>query len=116
MDINDNVKDSIVKLAKVLKDGGRIAIFPEGTRTKDGDVAEFKPTFAILAKEMNAPVIPVRISGAFENIQTGKTLPKFGSHIRVDYLPPMTPKDTQTYEDFAAEVRAAIVSPTTPTK
>ncbi len=116
MDINDNVKDSIVKLAKVLKDGGRIAIFPEGTRTKDGDVAEFKPTFAILAKEMNAPVIPVRISGAFENIQTGKTLPKFGSHIRVDYLPPMTPKDTQTYEDFAADVRAAIASPTTPTK
>ena len=52
MDINDNVSESIRKLAQALRDGNRVVIFPEGTRTKDGLVAEFRPTFAILAKEM----------------------------------------------------------------
>ncbi len=108
MDINENVKDSICKLAKALKDGNRIVIFPEGTRTKDGDIAEFKTTFAIIAKEMNIPVIPVCISGAFENIKAGKTFPKFGANIKVEYLEKMLPKVEESYAEFSERVRKAI--------
>ena len=108
MDINDNVRDSICKLAKALKDGNRIVIFPEGTRTKDGDIAEFKTTFAIIAKEMNIPVVPVCISGAFESIKTGKTFPKFGANIRVEYLEKMLPKVEESYAEFAERVRKVI--------
>lgn len=50
MDINDNVSEAIRKLAQALREGNRVVIFPEGTRTKDGTVAEFKQSFAILAK------------------------------------------------------------------
>lgn len=108
MDINDNVKDSIMKLAKALLLGNRIAIFPEGTRTKDGEIAEFKQTFAILAKETKTPVVPVCISGAYENIPAGKTLPKFGSRISVKYLKEMVPEDGESYQAFADRVRAEI--------
>ncbi|MBO5255685.1 MAG: 1-acyl-sn-glycerol-3-phosphate acyltransferase, partial [Opitutales bacterium] len=108
MDINDNVKNSIGKLAKALKEDNSVVIFPEGTRTKDGDIAEFKSTFAIISKEMKIPVIPVCISGAFENIKVGKTLPAFGSKIKVQFLRQMLPEETDTYESFANKVRNEI--------
>ncbi len=108
MDINENVKSSIGKLAKALKEGNRVVIFPEGTRTKDGDIAEFKSTFAIIAKEMKIPVIPVCISGAFEKIKVGKTMPKFGSKIKVQFLKQMLPDATESYENFAERVREEI--------
>ena len=97
-----------MKLAKALLLGNRIAIFPEGTRTKDGEIAEFKQTFAILAKETKTPVVPVCISGAYENIPAGKTLPKFGSRISVKYLKEMVPEDGESYQAFADRVRAEI--------
>ncbi len=108
MDINENVKSSIGKLAKALKEGNRVVIFPEGTRTKDGNIAEFKSTFAIIAKEMKIPVIPVCISGAFEKIKNGKTLPKFGSKIKIHFLKQMLPHATESYENFASRVREEI--------
>ena len=38
----------------------------------DGKMIAFKKTFAILSKELNVPVVPVRISGAFEALPRGK--------------------------------------------
>ncbi len=105
MDINDNVSEAIRKLAEVLREGGRIVIFPEGTRTKDGTMGDFKQTFAILAKEMNVQVIPVAISGAFEAVKENATIPNFGSKIVLEYLPAISPKDDESYSDFALRVK-----------
>lgn len=105
MDINDNVSEAIRKLAQALRGGNKVVIFPEGTRTKDGAVAEFKQSFAILAKEMNAQVVPVAISGAFEAVKSNATLPTFGAKIKVRYLPPTTVWENESYADFAARVR-----------
>ena len=64
IDINSGLKESIQKLAEVLKKGKNIMIFPEGTRSVDGSLGNFKKLFAILSKELNVPVIPVTINGA----------------------------------------------------
>ncbi|MBO6060059.1 MAG: 1-acyl-sn-glycerol-3-phosphate acyltransferase, partial [Bacteroidaceae bacterium] len=63
---HQNLKDSILRMAKVLRQGKNLVIFPEGARTHDGKMQEFKKTFAILSKELNVPILPVRIEGAFE--------------------------------------------------
>ena len=115
MDINDNVSESIRKLAQALREGNRVVIFPEGTRTKDGLVAEFRPTFAILAKEMGVAVVPVAINGAYAAITPGSTFPKRGAKITVSYLPPMSPAEGESYEDFSkrvqTEVEKAVIVP-----
>ncbi len=108
MDINDNVSESIRKLAQALRSGYKVVIFPEGTRTKDGQIAEFKQSFAILAKEMNVPVVPVAISGAYEAIKPNCTLPSFGSKIKISYLPEMRISENETYEEFSTRVRDAV--------
>lgn len=102
-----NLKDSILKMAEVLKQGSSILIFPEGHRTHDGEVDTFKKTFAILSKELNVPVIPVRITGAYEALSRHDKFLK-PHRIEVEYLTPMLPTADQDYDDFAAAVQQAI--------
>lgn len=102
-----NLKDSIFKLGEVLKEGKSIVIFPEGRRTHTGKVGEFKKTFAILSRELNVPIIPVVIKGAFESLPRTKSMPN--SHpISVEYLPAVQPFSNQNYEEIAKEVKQAI--------
>lgn len=93
MDINNDLKESIQKLAEVLKSGKKIILFPEGTRTKTGELGEFKKTFAILSRELNVPIVPVAITGAFKAFPIGSKIPRPGTHIKVNFLQPINPQD-----------------------
>ena len=66
IDINKNIRKSVEEIVGYLKGGKSIVIFPEGARTKDGKVAQFKKVFAIIAKELNVDVQCLGIKGAFE--------------------------------------------------
>ena len=103
-----NLKNSILKLGEVLKRGKNIVIFPEGRRTDDGKVGEFKKTFAILSKELQVPILPVRISGAFEALPRGRKFPNTHK-ITVEYLKPVMPSSDETYDEISEKVKEAIV-------
>jgi len=49
-----------------LNEGFGLVLYPEGTRTIDGRIAEMKPGFGLLARKANVPIIPSVIDGAFE--------------------------------------------------
>jgi long-chain acyl-CoA synthetase len=91
MDLTKELKESIHKMAEVVKLGKKILIFPEGTRTTNGQLGDFKKTYAILSTELNIPIVPVAISGAFEAMSSGKKKIKSGSRIVVEFLPPVAP-------------------------
>ncbi len=64
---------------RTLKDGGIFAIFPTGTRVKEGDGADAKAGVALIASKSGAPVIPVAIRGGYRlfhrvTIHIGKPL------------------------------------------
>jgi len=50
-----------------LKDNFGLVLYPEGTRTSDGKIAEIKPGFCLLARRANVPIIPSVIDGGFES-------------------------------------------------
>lgn len=102
-----NLRNSILKLGKVLNMGKNIVIFPEGRRTDDGKVGEFKKTFAILSKELQVPIVPVRILGAYEALPRGKKFPN-NHKITIEYLKPIMPLQDESYEQVAERVRSAI--------
>ena len=104
---NRNLKNSILKLSKVLRQGKSIMIFPEGTRTFSGEMGDFKKTFAILAKELNVPIIPVRITGAYRMLKRGTRFIQ-PCHIQVEYLPEVRPNETLTYDEIAQIVKSRI--------
>ena len=93
VEVGRDVQLSLQMMAQALRDGGNLLIFPEGTRSQDGQLGDFKTTFAALALELQVPVIPVAISGAFRALPRGKRLPRFWTGIRVRFLPALAASD-----------------------
>lgn len=56
---------SLKKAASLLQSGTSIVVFPEGTRSPDGQVKEFKGGAFLLALKSRAPIVPVSISGTY---------------------------------------------------
>jgi len=56
---------SLKKAASLLKSGISIVVFPEGTRSADGQVKEFKRGAFLLGLQSQAPIVPVAISGTY---------------------------------------------------
>jgi len=92
MDVNRDLQGSIRKMASVLKQGGNIIIFPEGTRSRDGKLNRFKKTFAILSVELNVPVVPVAIKGALKALPKDSAFLRAGTEVCVKFLPAVSPE------------------------
>jgi 1-acyl-sn-glycerol-3-phosphate acyltransferase len=53
-------------VVKLLKEGHRTVIFPEGTRSLNGKIQQARPGIGMIIAKTLAPVVPVRIFGSFE--------------------------------------------------
>ncbi len=68
---------SILRVLRTVKEGGRILIFPEGSRTPDGEIHEAMPGIGlILGRLVGVPVIPIRIDGAYECLPIHASRPR----------------------------------------
>ena len=101
------LRDSILQLGEVLRRRNVLVIFPEGTRTRDGHLGDFKKTFAILASELRVPVVPVCIKGAYEALPRWRRWLK-PHKVSVEYLEPLSIRDGEDYDTFAKRVREAV--------
>ena len=59
-------KKSLEEVEKALTNGICTVIFPEGTRTLNGEVGRFKRGAFQIALELNLPIIPISLSGCYE--------------------------------------------------
>lgn len=50
---------------RVVKDGNALGIFPEGTRSKNGQLLPAQPGVGMIALKTNAPVVPIKIDGKY---------------------------------------------------
>lgn len=92
-----------------LKRGEMVLIFPEGTRTRDGEVAALKPGFSALARRGDVQLLPVGLDGAFQAWPRSQLLPGAGV-IHVAFGPPLTPDDITRFDEreLVAEVERRI--------
>lgn len=77
IDANVNLIRAMKAGAAGLRAGKILNIYPEGHRTYDGELHQFKQGAAILATELGVPIVPVAIDGAY------KVLPRDSSRIRL---------------------------------
>ena len=103
VDANRNLKNTLQAAAKVLKNNKKLIIFPEGARTRDGKLHEFKKTFAILAKDLNVPIYPFVLKGAYEAFPYNKKFPK-RNNVSVQFLERIEPND-KTVEELVEETK-----------
>lgn len=108
MDIDRDLVRSIKNMKAVVDSGNILAIFPEGTRSKDGAIGRFKKMFAILSKELHVPVLPIVIKGTMGAMRSGSSNINIFKKLFVHFLPPTVPFSTETYDDFALRVEEMI--------
>lgn len=104
VDRQGSARSAIKRSLEVLRDGGTVGIFPEGTRNRDGSIQP-QTGVALLASLAGAPVVPANISGSDRAARLGQ--------IKVAFGPPLTlPSGRKaTHDDlakFTADVMRAI--------
>lgn len=107
VDINKNLKESLQIAAEVLKENKSLVIFPEGARTRDGEIHDFKKFFAILSKELNIPVTVMGIKGFYESMPFGSSFPRSGS-VKIEVLGDIIPEKISV-EEIVEKSRNLIV-------
>lgn len=99
----------IIQVAKEVSNGRNFVIFPEGTRSKNGNVVgEFKGGSFKAATKTKCPIVPVALIDSFKPFDTGSTK---SVTVQVHFLEPLLYeeyKDMKTVE-IAEEVRRRIV-------
>lgn len=66
--------------------GKNIILFPEGTRSRTGKLNSLKSGVGQISTDMNLPVLPVYIKGAYEFWNADMLIPRAGSDIEIDFL------------------------------
>ena len=94
------------KSAEKIWRGISVCIFPEGTRSEDGNTGEFKKGLFILADEAKVKLVPVTISGSFKILPKGKFNIK-GGMVNVTFSEPVEYKKDK---GLLEEIKAVIVS------
>ncbi|MEA2629243.1 MAG: 1-acyl-sn-glycerol-3-phosphate acyltransferase [Chloroflexota bacterium] len=93
--------------SQLLKSGWNLVLFPEGSRTPDGRIQEFKAGVGHLANETGTPVVPMHIRGAYQIMPRGQKLPLPGP-VRVRIGKPMAPQADEGSRQFTARVEKAV--------
>ncbi len=91
---------------RLLRGGEVLLMFPEGTRTRDGAVGEFRPGAAAIAIRCGVPIVPVCIEGAFDCWPRDRMLPR-PSRVGVAFGEPMETRGKDARE-LIGRVRAEV--------
>ena len=94
-----------------LKKGASVSIFPEGTRSKDGEIHNFKAGAFVLAKDAGVPILPIVLDGTNTMVRNG-WLMNWRNKITIRILPPVSAEDVvnRDIKDVMTEVRDNMVA------
>lgn len=117
LELSLNLIEALQACAFVLRNSKIVCYFPEGQRSIDGEIKDFKKGVGILIKELDIPVIPAYIEGSFRAWPRYRALPKL-SRIKIKYGPMTTmseliqgatPKEKEeSYEIIAGNLRKKV--------
>lgn len=112
----DNTEAAIASLNEArarLANGASVLFFPEGTRSRDGQLKPFKKGAFKMAQDLHIPVLPVTLSGTFDILPAGTLRLHPGASARLILHPPLTVtghSDTEL-QTLVRQSRAAIATP-----
>ena len=87
--------------------GWNILVFPEGRTTDDGHMAPFRSGIGLLAKQLNIPVVPMRLAGLFDLKQQNRILARPG-HVQVTIGRPIRFSPNQDPNEIAGELERRV--------
>ncbi|HUJ62926.1 MAG TPA: AMP-binding protein [Kofleriaceae bacterium] len=93
MERHGSLRESLRLAGEVIRDGYILLIFPEGTRSETGVMAEFKPSLGYLALTNKCGILPIYLHGTHEAMPKGRYLPRRGERVAAHVGPFLTHDD-----------------------
>jgi long-chain acyl-CoA synthetase len=87
--------------------GWSVLVFPEGQTTEDGRIAPFRGGVGLLAKQLNLPVVPMRLAGLFDLRQENRILTRPG-HVQVTIGKPVRFSADQEPNEITKELERLV--------
>jgi len=115
IDRDANDISGLRRIIRMLKDGHAVLLFPEGTRSPDGNIQPAESGAGLIALKAGVPILPVRVFGTYESLSRHTKRLKFHP-IRVvigkPYLPvvPEGKREKELYGPVAQEMMARIAT------
>lgn len=97
--VAEGAEAALPRLKALVDEGYSIAVFPEGTRSRDGRIHRFHKGAFYLAEKLNLDILPVVLHGSGYTMPKGDFLLKNGQ-LTVQFLPRITPEDDRWGRDF----------------
>lgn len=94
-------------IEEFLEQGWSVLIYPEGTRSRNGDMAKFRPGAALVATRTGSDVLPVRIRGTWDVLPPGAGWPRRG-RVEIRFGSPLRANPGEDPRDFNARLEAAV--------
>jgi 1-acyl-sn-glycerol-3-phosphate acyltransferase len=99
---------------RLIEDGWNLVMFPEGTRSRDGEVGRVRSGAAVIAANHGIDIVPIYVSGTHEAMPPGQNWPRripgrFLSRrheVEVRFGRPISPRDVDHRHEAMDEVRA----------
>ncbi len=107
VDMESRLYSAMQMSAFVLRQGKVLCVFPEGGRSRDGGIKEFKKGVGIISRELNIPLIPVAIRGTYEMLPPGRRLPR-PAKVSVSFGKPIYPEGKE-YDEIVKELYREVV-------
>jgi long-chain acyl-CoA synthetase len=109
LDLSRHMLEAMRSASYVLGKGKILCVFPEGERSINGELSKFKKGIGILSRELDVPIVPVVIRGAFEAWPRVRTFPRLGPKMTIEFgksIPPSELMASGAKEDYEAVVSA----------
>ena len=104
--------DIVRKMARLVREGSSLIVFPEGTRSLDGTLGRFKKGSFLVALGAKLPVVPVTIEGSRQVMQKGRLMVRPGEvFVTVHDAVPTEGVRREEVAALAEQVRAAVARP-----
>lgn len=98
---------SIRTMQDLLNHGWSIVIYPEGTRSRTGEIATFKGGLAVIAKKSERPVVPIYVHGGLQVLPEAAYIPRAG-RIKISYGNPLHFQHGESSSEFMKRVENAV--------
>ena len=100
---------SIAEVEALLAAGWNVLMFPEGTRSRSGEMGTFRPGIGLVAVRTGRPVLPVRIVGLHEVLPPGARLPR-PRRVEVRFGAPLRALPGEDARAFTARLEGVVRS------
>ena len=100
---------SIRTATELIENGWNLLLYPEGTRSRTGNMAKFKAGVGVLARFTQRPVVPIHVSGGRAILPCGATIPRPG-RLTVRYGKPVFYEQGESTAQFTKRIQDCVLN------